>query len=131
MKIEIETGDVKGFIENLRKQKRWLLSKEDDEAEGLVNLLDHIQDTLTDVHGLPQDAVFDFEGDYQTTCPNCGKDGCLFVVEANGKEMESLLHSDGFEVPDHVCDGNDRSTEDEKARCCNCGKGFDLSDLMV
>lgn len=48
----------------LKTQKRWLIAQpECDEATGLLNLIDAIQDHAVDVLGVPEHEVFDLEGD--------------------------------------------------------------------
>lgn len=45
----------------LRSQKRWLVEQAaySEEAEGLLNLIDRIQDQAVDVCGVPEDEVFE------------------------------------------------------------------------
>ena len=41
----------------LREQKQWLLQQEGEHAEGLINLLDYIQDEAVE-NGVPEEVVF-------------------------------------------------------------------------
>jgi hypothetical protein len=52
-------------LELLKLQKRWLLAFTDEEAVGLVELLDNIQDYLVDDLHYPEATVFDFEDELQ------------------------------------------------------------------
>lgn len=75
------------------------------------------------------------EVDYETTCPHCGAEDELYIIEANGVEMHELLESDGFNVPSEVAVQNGRpedySTTDEKVQCNKCGCSVEFSELMV
>lgn len=46
----------------LRQQKLWLLQHDTEEADGLVNLLDHIQDTAVDIGAATEEEVFPNSG---------------------------------------------------------------------
>lgn len=48
----------------LREQKRWLVEQQGEEAEGLLSLIDSLQDFAVDRLGKLQVEVFDF--DYET-----------------------------------------------------------------
>ena len=51
----------------LREQKRWLVEQSGKEAEGLLNLIDSLQDFAVDRLGEIETEVFDF--DYETREP--------------------------------------------------------------
>jgi len=71
---------------------------------------------------------------WKDTCPDC--DGALVVykmtLEATGETLRTSvdLHPDGFVVPapDNI---KNCSTSDEKVRCCDCGKTFELHELAL
>jgi len=42
----------------LKKQKAWILEHKTPEAEGILDLIDAIQDHAVDVEGLPETEVF-------------------------------------------------------------------------
>lgn len=51
--------ELKLDVQLLKKQKCWLVNQpSSEETEGLIGLLDAIQDHLVDVMGLPQEEVF-------------------------------------------------------------------------
>lgn len=81
---------------------------------------------------------YETEGQFMTVCPHCGVEDELIVTSvvlaATGKRTRpgTPLTKDGFVVDprgihEHL---DDQSTEGEKVRCENCGKRFDLEDLM-
>ena len=59
-------------------------------------------------------------GDFQTKCPNCGKE-TLYVISAT-IELDSKLEEDGFSTLGH-------STTDELVRCRSCEHECDLGSL--
>ncbi|HTS18023.1 MAG TPA: hypothetical protein VMP11_10660 [Verrucomicrobiae bacterium] len=70
---------------------------------------------------------------FHTTCPRCGVNGKLAVVEvtlaATGRRirnMRSPLSPDGFVVPTNA---RDASTDCEVVECRACGKRFPLSEV--
>lgn len=72
---------------------------------------------------------------YNTTCPHCGSVDRLVVTKvhviatAQNLAILSPLTRDGFEVPlpPRIKDG---STTDERVHCVECGKTFDLTEVM-
>ena len=68
MELTIKTGEPKGFAENMKSQKRWILSELDKRPDdvvaqrnlmGLLHLLDEIGDQLFEQSDLAEDEVFD------------------------------------------------------------------------
>lgn len=76
---------------------------------------------------------------WRNDCPSCGKADCFRVVEARLVMTGDVIHPntplypDGFIVdPDNAYDHlKDQSTEDERVKCENCDRIFDLSDLAT
>jgi len=51
----------------LKKQKRWLLKQNSVEGDGIVGILDSIQDVAVDEYGVDESIVFDLEPDEPPT----------------------------------------------------------------
>lgn len=72
---------------------------------------------------------------FSTTCPKCGSDGKLIVIEvtlaSSGKRIKNMcskLHADGFEVGTDV---EDASTDEEIVECGACKAKFSLSEVTL
>lgn len=104
-----------------------LVPKEtEDVLDGIINLIDALQDYAVDVLGVPEMLVFDFEEEENREskpvkeedktktlwlCPNCGSDNVEFKVWANANTNE-------------ITDGN--PMEDEDCYCNDCKKHIKL-----
>jgi len=106
--------------------------KQDPEMNDGVYTLDVDADSGVKV-GAYAGGFFD-DASFSTTCPRCGVDGELSVVEAvlatTGRtlKIDSSLSADGFEVPTNA---RDASTDDEVVRCNACKVNFPLSEVTL
>ena len=57
MNVKLTTTMIIG-LEDLKTQKQWLLQHQGDAVEGLLNLIDHIQDAIVDQKLANPDQVF-------------------------------------------------------------------------